>query len=174
MGISIDMFIKAYKANSKAKDKTFEEFIDKHITTKYVPFLKKEAYCDAIVRSTSFVKEGDIELVEINSASRYLCFIMRLIDLYTDIELSDYSGDNGANLATDYDKLNEVGAVNVLLSAIPEAEFTEFNSLLKLKLDDLYDNEYSVTALFYNLKKSLTISEDVINSALMELAKQAE
>ena len=174
MGITIDMFVKTYKATSKAKDKTFEEFIKKHITTKYVPFLTKEVYCESIVRATSFVNDGNIKLVKINSASRYLFFVMRLIELYTDIELPDYSNSNGTNLAADYDKLNEIGAINVLLSAIPETEYAEFSTILDMKMDDLYTNEYSTTALFYNLKNSLSISEDIINSALGELTKQVE
>ena len=174
MGISIDMFVKTYKVNSKAKDKTFEDFINKHITTNYIPFLQKEIYCDSIVRATSFVKDGDIEIVKINSANRYLFFVMRLIELYTDIELSDYGNDNGANLATDYDKLNEIGAIDVLVKAIPKSEYSEFTTLLNMKLDDLRDNEYSITALLYNLKNSLSISEDIINSAIEEIAKQNE
>lgn len=174
MGISIDMFVKTYKATSKAKDKTFEEFINKHITTKYVPFLTKEVYCESIVRATSYVNNGDTKLVKINSANRYLFFVMRLIELYTDIELSDYGNDNGANLATDYDKLNEIGAIDVLVKAIPKSEYSEFTTLLNMKLDDLRDNEYSITALLYNLKNSLSISEDIINSAIEEITKQNE
>lgn len=174
MGISIDMFVKTYKANSKAKDKTFEEFINKHITTKYIPFLTKEVYCDSIIKATSYVKDGENEFVKINSVSRYIFFVMKLIELYTDIELSDYSNENGTNIATDYDKLNEIGAIDVLLKAIPKDEYAEFTTLLNLKLDDLRDNEYSITALFYNLKNSLSISEEVINSAIEEIAKQSE
>lgn len=172
MGITIDMFCKLYKANSKAKDKTFEDFINKHITTQYVPFLTKSVICDGIIQACCFIHEGDRDIVKIDSASRYLFFVMKLIQWYTDIELSDYEKSDD-NLATDYDKLNEIGAVNVLISAIPENEYTEFTTLLNMKLDDLRDNQYSTTALFYNLKNSLSLSEEVINLALEEIQKQA-
>lgn len=168
MGISVDMFVKSFKANSKAKDKTFEEFINKHITTKYVDFITKSVYCDSIIKSTCFVKDGDREFIKFNSTSRYLFFVMRLIQLYTDIEITE------EDVVSDFDKLNEVGAINTLMQAIPESEYSEFSTLLNMKLDDLRDNEYSITAMLYNFKNSLTLSEEVINSVINELKKQAD
>lgn len=165
MGISVDMFVKTYKANSKAKDKTFEEFIQKHITTKYIPFLQKDAYCNAIIGATCYKTVDNRKLVSINSSFRYLIFIMKLIEYYTDVEINDN------DVAGDYDKLNEVGAINALISAIPEAEYAEFSTILNMKLDDLRDNEYSVTALLYNFKESLSISEEVLQSVIDELKK---
>ena len=81
MGISVDMFVKTYKANCKAKDKTFEDFINKHITTHYVDFLTKSVHCDKIIEVTSHIKDGDREFVKINSVNRYLFFVMKLIEL---------------------------------------------------------------------------------------------
>ena len=160
MGITVDMFVKSYKANSKAKDKTFEDFLQKHITTKYIDFIKKCVYCDNIIKGTCYKKDGDREFVKINSANRYLFFIMRLIELYTDIEIND------EEVWKDYDKLNEIGAINALIGAIPENEYSEFTTLLNMKLDDFRDNEYSITAMLYNLGQSLSLSEEVINSVL--------
>lgn len=166
MGITVDMFVKTYKANSKTKDKIFEEFIQKHITTTYIDFVTKNVYCDSIIKASTTVKDGDREFIKINSTSRYVFFVMRLIQLYTDIEL-----DN-ENIISEYDKLNEVGAINVLMSAIPESEYTEFETILNMKLDDFITNEYSVTALFYNLKQGFNISEEIINSVLENLKEQ--
>lgn len=166
MGITVDMFIKTYKANSKTKDKTFEEFIQKHITTTYVDFMTKNVYCDSIIKASTTIKDGDREFIKINSASRYIFFVMRLIQLYTDIEL------NNDDIISEYDKLNEVGAISVLMYAIPESEYAEFEEILNMKLDDFMTNEYSITALLYNLKQSFNISEEIINSVLEDLKEQ--
>lgn len=168
MGISVDMFIKTYKANSKAKDKTFEEFLQKHITKKYIPFMDKVAICGSIVKVTCHKKEGEREFIRFDSPTRYLIFVMKLIENYTDIELND------ENVVADYDKLNEIGAINTLIATIPENEYTEFSTILNMKMDDLRDNEYSTTALFYNLKESLTLSEEVLNSVIEEIKKMTK
>ena len=157
---SIDNFIKIYMINSKAKDKTFEDFIKKHITTEYIDFITKCVYCDSIIKSTCYVKDGDKEFVKINSANRYLFFVMRLLQLYTDLDI------NNENPLDDYDRLNKVGAIETLLAAIPGSEYTEFSTLLNMKMDDFRDNEYSITALLYNLKQSFSLSAEVITEAL--------
>lgn len=163
MGISVDMFVKSFKANSKAKDKTFEEFINKHITTRYVPFITKSTICESIVKSCCNIKDGNHEIVKINSSNRYLFFTMKLIELYTDIEIN-ITEEN--NLAVIYDKLAEIGAANVLLSAIPEDEYIEFSTILNMKMDDFRENEYSLTALLYNLKQSLSLSDEIITDVI--------
>jgi len=163
MGISVDSFVKAYRTNIKTTEDNFKKFINKHIVTDYVPYITKCSYCDAIVKATCFVKDGNREFVKINSANRYLFFVMRLIELYTDIEI------NEEEVVYEYDKLCKEGAINVLISSIPEAEYTEFSTLLKMKMDDFMDNEYSFTAFIYNLKESLNISEEIINSVIEEI-----
>lgn len=168
MGISVDMFVKTYKANSKAKDKTFDEFINKHITTKYIDYMMKCVWCDGIIKASCYIKNGDREIIKINSANRYLFFIMRLIQLYTDIEFKE------DEVVQTYDKLNEIGAINTLISAIPVDEYNEFTTLLNMKMDDFRENEYSVNGLIYNAKESLSLSEEVINSVIDDLKKQVE
>ena len=169
MGISLEMFCKLYKANAKAKDKTFEDFIKKHITTDYVNFLNKEVICTSIINTTCHTNTDDRKITKINSSSRYIFFIMKMIETYTDIEIDiekhplDYY----------YDELNKIGAIDVLVNAIPEKEYAEFSTLLDMKLDDFINNEYSITALLYNLKESFSISEEVINSVIEEIKKQA-
>ena len=112
------------------------------------------------MKATCYKKDGERKFVKVNSASRYLFFVMRLIDLYTDIEI------NQDKVWEDYDKLNEVGAINTLIAAIPESEYSEFSTLLNMKMDDFRDNEYSITALLYNFKESLALTEEVIQSVL--------
>ena len=168
MGITVDMFCKMYKANSKAKDDTFEKFMEKHITTKYVDYMTKCVHCDSIVKASCHVKDGDREFIKINSTTRYLFFVMKIIQLYTDIEFKD------EDVIAAYDKLNEIGAIGSIIASIPESEYSEFSTLLNMKVDDFRDNEYSLEALLYNFKESFTLSEEIVNEAIKEITKQVE
>ena len=166
--ISVDAFLREYKVATKQKESVVEDFVKKHITTKYVGFITKSVYCDNIVKASCHIKDGDREFVKINSTNRYLFFVMRLLQLYTDIEFKE------EDIVTEYDKLNEVGAINELIAAIPESEYSEFSTLLNMKMDDFRENEYSLTALVYNLKQSFSLSEEVINEVLNSPEVQAK
>ena len=163
MGISVDAFLREYNVAAKQKGSAMETFIKKHITTEYVDFITKSVHCETIVKTTCHKKQEDREFVVIDSTSRYLFFVMKLIQLYTDIDI------NNDNVVEDYDKLNKAGAVNVIITAIPETEYSEFSTLLNMKMDDFRDNEYSITALLYNFKESLSLSEEVMNAVIEEL-----
>ena len=171
MGITLENFVKLYKANSKAKDKTFEEFLNKHIVRDYIGFIEKSVICEGIVKATCMKQDGDREFISFNSPNRYVFFVMKLIEKYTDIEIKI---DDSHTLDYYYDELNKIGAISAILNALPEGEYGEFSTSLNMKIDDLRDNEYSITALLYNLKQSFSLSEEVINSVIEELKKQAK
>lgn len=158
--ISVDGFLREYSVAAKQQGSAMETFIKKHIVTDYVDFATKSAYCDSIINATCYIKVGEKKIIKFNSATRYIFFTMKIIELYTDIEI------NADNLLGDYDKLNKVDAINCLIAGISESEYSEFYTLLNMKLDDLRDNEYCVTALLYNFKESFSLSEDVIKEVL--------
>ena len=164
--ISVDAFIREYGVAAKQKGSAMDSFIGKHITTKYIDFIKKSVICEGIVDTTCHIIDGKKKLVKINNANRNLFFIMKLIENYTDIEFAN------EKVVETYDKLNEVGAIDVILDAIPDLEYSEFQNILNMKMNDFRDNEYSLTAILYNLKESLSISEEVINSVIGELQKE--
>lgn len=176
MGISIENFVKLYKQNSKAKESTLVDFLKKHIKTEYVDVMTKQVICESIVKATTHVKDGDRELVKVNSFARYIFFAMKLIELYTDIEIN-INGDG--DLAKYYDELSKVGAIIMLITGIPEkgiefipfSEYQEFKMILDMCIADFEENEYSLTALLYNFKQSLSLSEEVITSAIEQLTK---
>lgn len=167
--ITVDAFLREYGVAAKQKGSAMETFIKKHIVTQYVPYLEKDVLCTRIIYATCYA-DKDRKIIKFNTPGRLLLFNMNLINLYTDIEIS-FENDETTK---QYDKLMEVGAIYLLINAIPKTEYTEFVTLLNMKLDDLRDNEYSLEALLYDLKKSFSISEDIINSALEELKKQVE
>lgn len=167
--ITVDAFLREYGVAAKQKGSAIETFIKKHIVTDYVPYLEKDVLCTRVIYATCYA-DKDRKIIKFNTPGRLLLFNMNLINLYTDIEIS-FENDETIK---QYDKLMEAGVIYLLINAIPETEYTEFVTLLNMKLDDLRDNEYSLEALLYNLKKSFSISEEVINSALEELNKQVE
>lgn len=167
--ISVDDFCNQYQTYLKNKDKRLQDYLKKHIVVDYVPYLNKEALCTWLVNVTSHVKDEEREFIKINSSHRYLMFVMRLIELYTDLDIVF----EDATWIDQYDKLNKIGAMNELISCIPEVEYKEFLRLLDMKLDDLIINEYSVTAILYNLKESISLSDEIITSSLKALGIQS-
>ena len=166
--ITVDAFLREYGVAAKQKGSAMETFIKKHIITQYVPILVKDVHCAKIVEASCHVPDSNI--VKFNTLLGRIATTMRLIDLYTDIIIVFEEGA----FIDQYDKLNEVGAIDELLKQIPEKEITEFYDVLNMKLSDFRDNEYSLEAFLYNIKESFSISEDVINSAIEELKKQIE
>lgn len=166
--ISVDAFLREYGIAAKQKDSAMETFIKKHVVVDYIDFMQKDVVCTSIIKTTCYVKSGDKDIVKINSIGRYMLFIMNLIKLYTDIDI-EFKDDITIQ---QYDKLNKVGAINTIISAIPESEYSEFSTILNMKMDDFRDNEYSIVALLYNIKNELVISEDIINSAIETIVKE--
>lgn len=172
MGISVEMFCKTFKANTKAKPETMKAFLNKHVTRTYVPYVEKIAICTNIVECTTHKTVDDRKIVFVNTPMRYILFIMNLIKTYTDIDINF----NDGHYLEDYDALQKEGVIQALIGGesapIPLSEYEEFSTILNMILDDFRDNEYSLTAMLYNFKESLHISEDVINSVVEELSKQ--
>ena len=161
--MKIKEFVEKY---TKAQEK--QEFVEKHIKNNYIPYLTKCVYCDKIIKASSTISNGDV--IKINSASQYVAFVMRLIQLYTDLEV-DFKN---AEFVNQYDSLAEVGAIIRIMNAISEQEYSEFKMILDFKNNDFRENEYSLTAFLYNFKKSLNITEETINTALEQVIKQVK
>ena len=162
--MKVEDFLNKYKM---AKDK--EEFFKKHITTTYVPYLTKCVYCSNIVSASHHLPD-EKDIIKINTANQYVAFVTRLLDLYTDLDI-DF---NNGGFLKQYDQLNQNGCIIPLIAAIPEQEYAEFKMVLDMKESDFRENEYSLTAILYNLKKSIDISGDVIEQALNQLVKESE
>ena len=162
--ISVETFCKGIP---KGNNKALQDYYKKHIVTDYVPYLQKDVMCTSIINATCKVKDNDREFVRINSSGRYLMFMLKLIDLYSDIKI-DFKD---SKFIEQYDVLNKSNAIDGIISAIPESEYSEFSALLQMKYDDFINNEYSLTAMLYNFKQSLSLSEEVINSVIEEFGK---
>ena len=63
---------------------------------------------------------------------------MSLIDLYTDIERDKENG----KMLEDFNKLNECGMFDIIISALNKNEIKEYNMVIQMTYDDLITNEY--------------------------------
>ena len=154
--MNINEFIGYYKMS---KDKKAE--CEKHIKeSKYVPYLTKITECDNIVRVTMEKEPG---MYVQNTPGRYLYFNMKLISIYTDIEMTM---ENGLQLTENYDLLNECGALDILIDCIPKHEFKEFSTLLSMCVDDYMANNRDFTS--YIDKKWESLMQLALNSVETE------
>ena len=127
-----------------AKDKDAE--CKKHIVKKYIPFAEKMVKCQNLAKSSMEYKENPeaTPIHKQDTISRYLLFTMNLIKSYTDLEISDES------LISTYDILREAGAFEILIQCIPEDEYKEYSTLLKMAVEDYLANERDIVSYFEN------------------------
>lgn len=150
-------FITGYKLN---KDK--DDFIKKHITKQYVPYATKLTLAQSIAKTCTHVTIDGKEVYKKNTPSQYFATVMQLITQYTDIQY-DISIINQV-----YDALVESGAMQVLLSSIPESEVTEFRTLIDMCVSDIYENERDVTSFLETKIEAINLTVNQMLSSLNE------
>lgn len=158
----VQEFVKQYSAISNKSD-----FVKKHIKTNYVSFATKLGECLEIIKRTSYkqIEGTDTEIFKVNSPLRYNLFIQRIIVNYTDIEFIPEKW-----LET-YDLLNEVGAIETIIAAIPQKEYREFSTLLKMCGDDEVANTQNIVSFFDDKFKAVEL---VVNKTFETLASNPE
>ena len=138
--MNVDFFVKQIAMN---KDK--EKYIDEKIMNpKYVPYEEKTAKCENIIRSTSVVKDEvtGVEVYKRNTPACNLFFNLTLIDLYTNIDI-DFT-----HALKDYNALEELGFIDVLLQRIPKAEYVAWQKMIDMVANDYMENERSIISFF--------------------------
>ena len=113
----------------------------------YLSIKDKKKLVNDIVDETVIYENG---LIKFNGIDQFLCYTMRCIEAYTDLEIDD--------LEDDYDLLCSTGLLNKILRTFEE-EYNSILSLLQMQCDYvLMDN--SVTA---NINVLLTAATAAIN-----------
>lgn len=143
--MKISEFVEKYeKTSNPQRDKLINDIIK----IEYVPYIKKRVVCENIVKKSSYVIVNNKEVFKPSSYMRTLFFTMKMIEYYTNLEM-----DNQNEPHTAYDMLQKYGLVNQIISIINEKtpEIDEFNTLLKMELDDLYQQETDLVR-FLNTK----------------------
>ena len=142
--------------NKLLKQAQLEEVIAKHIETKkYLPIKQKKELIESIVNECILYEDGTYKFDDID---KYICFTMRVIAVYTNLELSD-------DIEDDYDMLCEAGLLDMVINTFKK-EYDEVNILLQMKCDYVLSSnslEAQVGKLFDGVLEKL----DIITQALV-------
>lgn len=142
------MTIENFVAEVKANTGMVEEVCKRHVVKKYVSFLDKIIDCNRIVNATMEVpdeNDKDKKVFKQNTPARFLQLTMVLLEHYTDLEIDE------ANLIAQYDKLDEIGVLEILNAQLPQNEVNEFTTLLSMSVDDYIANKRTVVAYLNGL-----------------------
>jgi hypothetical protein len=126
--MNVNDFVKKYNEKPNGYD------FDQHLKIKYLKLEDKINMCESIVRISS-LKDGKFKA---QSITEYVLLNLKLIQTYTDIDI-DFD-----NVLTEYDSLDEIGAINGFLSTIPEKEGETITAIMSMIKGDLYENTRSL------------------------------
>lgn len=133
--ITIDKLIDGYSKRTSIKMK--EEYLKAVIKVKpYVSYGVKMFLADNIINN-SCLKDGR---VYIDSCKKYILYVFALIDTYTNIEITE------KQWLFEYDALDSMGLIELILALIPEKEVATFKTILDMKHNDLMANRYGTYA----------------------------
>lgn len=133
--ITIDKLIDGYSKRTSIKMK--EEYLKAVIKIKpYVSYGVKMFLADNIINN-SCLKDGR---VYIDSCKKYILYVFALIDTYTNIEITE------KQWLFEYDALDSMGIIELILTLIPEKEVATFKTILDMKHNDLMTNRYGTYA----------------------------
>ena len=142
--ISIKKFAQEY--NDRATKSLKEQYIKDNLKIiPYVPFVKKVALIDNLVKITMLDKETGN--VKVNSITEYLLKTRIFIENYTNLTVET------DGFFEEYDELKKSGLFNILFFGddekntpplIPVEEIAEFNHLLDVKRNDVIVNKYEI------------------------------
>ena len=159
--MTVKDFVEAFKTSS------FD--VSKHITTKYLPYAEKMAEAKEIAERSTHIEVNGQQIFNVNTPMQYHLFIQRIITRYTDIEIE--------NPVEDFDDLNEVGAIDAIIQAIPQREYAEFDTVVKMSMSDVMENERSFAGFLdtkFNALKILfdaVLEDDQIKEAISSAAQ---
>lgn len=140
---TVKEFCKKYNETNLEQIK--EDLIKKAMNPHYVSYEMKITICEKIVENSYYKKNNDgIKKLHIDSPAQYMGYCLWLIKTYTNIEI------NFENSLDEFNKLNECGLLDVILSSIPENEYKEFNIILDMVRNDVLQNEYETHAFISN------------------------
>lgn len=136
------------------------DYLKKNIKIRqYVPYAEKVNELRGLVIASHIRDDGEIIM---NSPKQYLCNMLAIMILYTDLEV------NKDNWTEEYDMLREARLMDPILDMIPGDDLQEFDILRKMILDDFLDNEASARSWINRLVQKFS---EKLNSGMMKLAE---
>lgn len=121
--------------NKMLKSAQLEEVISKALEVKkYLGIKQKKALVESIINECILFEDGVFKFDDID---KYICFTMRVIEAYTNLELS-------FDFEDDYDLLCQNGLLEIVVATFKK-EYDEVNILLQMKCEYLLsENNFSV------------------------------
>jgi len=116
--------------NKMLKIEQLEAVLKKKLEVKeYISIKSKKSLVDDIVNECILYEDG---IFKFNDIEKYICFTMRVIEAYTNIELSD-------DLEEEYDLLCESKLLESIINTFKK-EYDDVNILLQMKCDYVLNN----------------------------------
>lgn len=170
--MKVSEFIKQY--NDLKNGELKENLVACRVVTKYVPYTEKMAICNKVANLTTHkkIKFNDIEkeIISFDSPNRYLLFQTQLIKAYTDLEF-----DDDATVAVkEFEELDKFGLNDLIIAAIPEREYVNFNTILNMYLDDISMNENNLIQYIDGKLDSMKIVIDTLSDGIMSVMDNPE
>lgn len=141
--------------NKALKAEQRQELAKKILETKeYLSIKDKKQLVQNIVDECILYSDG---VFKFDNIDKYICFTMRTIAAYTNLEMSD-------DMEDDYDTLCESGLLNVVVSTFSE-EYDSVNLLLQMKCDYILSGN-TMEAQFGKFLEGVSDKLDVLVEAL--------
>lgn len=141
---SVNDFCKKFENTTIQQVKN--ELIEKIMNPHYVPYEKKDAMCQQIIKVTYYKKNENEKnpTLHINSRQEYMFKCLYLVKEYTTLKIDFKQSLQQFNL------LNETGVLDCIFKNIPENEMREFHMVLEMVESDTLRNEYETHAFISN------------------------
>ena len=146
--------------NKMLKGVQLEELIAKKLEVKkYISIKDKKKLVENIVNECILFEDGIFKFDDID---KYICFTMRVIEAYTNLELSD-------DMEDDYDALCKAKLLNVVIETF-NGEYENVNLLLQMKCEYIL-SENAIEAQFGKFLTGILDNVDVLVDALSSKVK---
>lgn len=162
--MNIDKFLMQYKTTPDEKK---VEFMKKHITTKYLPYENKISLCKEIIDRSMWIEVNGKQVFTMNTPIQYMLVTQALIQAYTDIDMPE-DGKENLNI---FNKFEENGITSYMCQAL-ESEYTSFNTVFKMMVDDAIFNNTNLPAFIDQKMETLGLSMDAMLDTLMAAQKE--
>lgn len=136
-------------------DGSKDKYVKSIIKSDYIPYATKCSDCERIIRSCHYTTVDDRQRFVMNSPAQAMMFALVLVDRYTKIDI-EYSAD-------EYDELQKSGALGMIVSEIPEAEYQEYSTVLSMSIDDCVMKETNLASRFDDIEQAVrTVSGEYL------------
>jgi hypothetical protein len=160
--MTVREFVDEY--NKCKTDSLKDQFFKSHVKTKYINYAKKIGICEEII-SRSMHKEINGEKVfYINTPSRYMLYIVSIVETYMDIKLDPES------FLAEFDLIEEYSIGLMLINYVEDCGI--FETVLKMMVEDKIDSERNIINWLDSKVEALKLTLDSTTDTLSPLISQ--